>query len=104
MAITIRRRDFITLLGGAAVGCPLAARAQQPAASKIDAKSGGHGPTVAEDIARWVVELRYEQLPPDVIARAKRVLLDTLGCALGAIGVEPRGPFHTPCICGRDTE
>jgi 2-methylcitrate dehydratase len=88
MAISIRRRDLITVLAGAAIGCPLAAHAQQPA-SKAVAKSAGRGSTVAEDIARWLVELRYEQIPADVIARAKRVLLDTLGCALGAIGAEP---------------
>src|SRR5260370_30663393 len=82
MAITIRRRDFITLFGGVAVGCPLGARAQQATVSRSDARSGGRGPTVAQDIARWVVELRYEELPPDVIARATPALLDTRGCTL----------------------
>jgi 2-methylcitrate dehydratase len=89
----MKRREFITLLGGAAAGLSPAwlspvARAQK-AAARSEPGSSGRGPTVAEDIARWLVELRYEELPPEVLARAKRVLLDTLGCALGAIGAEP---------------
>jgi 2-methylcitrate dehydratase len=45
--------------------------------------------TVAQDVARWLAALHYQDLPPDVIARAKRVLLDTIGCALGAIQAGP---------------
>jgi 2-methylcitrate dehydratase len=46
-------------------------------------------PTVIEDIAGWLAVLRYEDMPSNVVARAKRVVLDTLGCALGALDAEP---------------
>jgi len=45
--------------------------------------------TLAEEIALWVSELSFEELPGDVIRRAKEVLLDSLGCALGALNAVP---------------
>src|SRR5258708_7666160 len=52
-------------------------------------ENGGPRGTIVEDIARWLSQLRYEDLPENVVARAKRVTLDTLGCALGALDAEP---------------
>jgi 2-methylcitrate dehydratase len=84
----MERREFITLCSGAAAGVAAAWRSSVARAQPAP-KSGSRGPTVAQDIARWVVAMRYEELPPEVIARTKRVVLDTVGCALGAIGAEP---------------
>jgi 2-methylcitrate dehydratase PrpD len=35
--------------------------------------------TVAEKFARWVIGLKFEELPPEVVRQAKRCMLDTLG-------------------------
>ncbi len=42
-----------------------------------------------EDVGRWVAQLKYEELPAAVTAKAKRILLDTLGCAMGAVDAAP---------------
>jgi len=45
--------------------------------------------TLVETIADWVAELRYQTLPQEVVNKAKLVLLDTLGCAVGALNAPP---------------
>lgn len=40
--------------------------------------------SAARQFACYALGLKYELLPPDVIHQAKRSLLDSLGCAIGA--------------------
>jgi 2-methylcitrate dehydratase len=87
----IRRREMLKRcgIGALALAVPAWLSPLRPTVAAEVKATGGGTPTVAQDIARWVVALRYEELPPDVIARTKRVLLDSVGCILGAIAAEP---------------
>ncbi len=64
---------FTPLLGGSSAFA-------QPARSRT---------TLVQDIARWLEALRYEDMPGNVVERAKRTVLDTIGCAMGALDAEP---------------
>ncbi|MCE9641097.1 MAG: MmgE/PrpD family protein, partial [Betaproteobacteria bacterium] len=44
---------------------------------------------VRDRLAELVHSIRYQDLPPEVVTAAKRVILDTLACAVGAIRSEP---------------
>ncbi|WP_321884844.1 MmgE/PrpD family protein [Paraburkholderia bannensis] len=46
--------------------------------------------TIVEQLARFTLETRLENLPANVVEECKRILLDSIGCALAATG-EPKG-------------
>jgi 2-methylcitrate dehydratase PrpD len=47
---------------------------------------------LTERLVEYAQALSYEELPPEVVERTKCLLLDTVGCALGA------APWQAPSI------
>lgn len=45
--------------------------------------------TLVEQLSSYAASLRYEDLPSTVISQAKRLIIDTIGCALGGYAGEP---------------
>jgi len=47
--------------------------------------------TIVEHLSGYAAQLRYEDLPAEVIHQAKRLIVDTVGCALGGYDSVPAG-------------
>ncbi|HYK14595.1 MAG TPA: MmgE/PrpD family protein [Burkholderiales bacterium] len=45
--------------------------------------------TIVEQLSAYATALRYEDLPSDVVQQAKRLIVDSVGCALGGYASEP---------------
>lgn len=45
--------------------------------------------TIVEQLSAYAAALRYEDLPSEVVHQAKRLILDSVGCALGGYWSEP---------------
>jgi hypothetical protein len=80
------RRSFLRDSGFAAGGI-LATAAASPVVSLAQEQLGGTGrpastKSLSRQFAQWVTALRYEDLPPQVVDRAKGIALHTLSSAL----------------------
>ena len=86
------RRKFLQQVAtaGAAVtaAATLPAVAQQiPPRPVIPAPS--NVPPIAETLANFAVNIRYEDIPKDVVRVAIRTIIDTVGCAIGGYDAGP---------------
>jgi 2-methylcitrate dehydratase len=75
----IARRHFLKQVAAAGLA------ASTPAFPAIAEDKG----SLAETLARYAANLRYEDLPEDIVRLTKRTILDTLGCAFGGYAAGP---------------
>ena len=88
------RRDFLLAATGIAATSEflplrLAEAAAEDAAVPVAAADAKGRPSIERRLADFALGITYDELPKDVVAIAKRLLLDTLGCGYGAIGSAP---------------
>jgi 2-methylcitrate dehydratase len=90
-ASTLRdRRSFLkqaAALGALAGAATLPAMAQERAPQRAAAPDNQG--SIAETLARYAADVRYEDLPPEVVRTVKRTILDTIGCAIGGHTAAP---------------
>jgi 2-methylcitrate dehydratase len=87
----ISRRHFVLGTGAGVLltgGSSVAALAQERG-GEVEMPPTRGKRTVLEDMGAWVAAMRYEDMPAAAIKKTKNLLLDTFGCALGAVNGKP---------------
>src|SRR5215472_5372799 len=88
------RRRFLKQIATTGVVAAAGARAlpafaQEKSEQQAAAQGAPAGqPLVAETLARYATSLKYEDLPPEVVRVAKRIIIDSIGCGIGAFSAE----------------
>src|SRR4051794_804319 len=84
----IQRREFLPLSFGA-LAVPLASRIALAEDRSGAAVSEGRERPLAERLAAYAHDLRYEDLDAATIERVKTLVIDTIGCGMGAWDERP---------------
>jgi 2-methylcitrate dehydratase len=89
----MKRRDFLkrttTAVSAGLIGSVWPDGFRLEGSARAAENDGIQKVALEQKFAEFALATRYEALPADVVAAAKRVLLDTLGCAFGSVGSEP---------------
>jgi len=94
-----------SLLGGS-VGLLACMSGSLPGATRAMAEAAGTPgrTTEAQRLARFASDIAFDKLPASTVAAVKQLVLDTLGCALGAIDSEPARIAETTAPSVASTE
>lgn len=87
----IERRRFLRQVAAAGLAAgtsALPAIAQEKTEQRPSA-AGNSRVSMAEVLARYATDLKYDDLPEDIVRMAKRAILDTFGCAFGGYSSGP---------------
>jgi 2-methylcitrate dehydratase len=91
METFMKRRDFLARITASVSASLLLGRVRDGFIGSALAAGESDRPkaTLEEKFAEFALSIKSDSLPADAIAATKRVVIDTLGCALGSVGSEP---------------
>src|SRR6185436_13948965 len=83
------RRRFLAQAAATGAAAALPARAQDESGKSTASAEVSPQGSIAEALAQYATALKYEDLPPEVVRMTKRIMIDTLGCAIGGYSAKP---------------